>query len=77
MGRPKAWVVGVGKDRRWRGQGSPSRDGTLQRFIQNVAKTSSLRQGFQHVIHLLHEFTFETSAGQHVYFVTDVLSYNV
>ena len=33
--------------------------------------------GFQHVVHLLHEFTFDSFAGQHICFVTDVLSYSV
>ena len=33
--------------------------------------------GFQHVVHLLHEFIFDSFAGQHICFVTDVLSYSV
>ena len=46
-------------------------------LLRQVTTASPLHQGFGHVIHLLHEFTFESAAGQHVCFVTDVLSYSL
>ena len=42
-----------------------------------MTDASPLHHGFKHVIHLLHEFTFESFAGKHICFVTDVLSYSV
>jgi len=46
-------------------------------LLQKVTSTSPLHRGFKHVIHLLHEFTFESFAGRHICFVIDVLSYSV
>ena len=46
-------------------------------LLRKVSNASPLHHGFNHVIHLSHEFTFESFAGQHVCFVTDVLSYNI
>ena len=44
--------------------------------LRTVSSTSPLHPGFKHVIHLFHEFTFESFAGQHICFVTDVLSFS-
>ena len=46
-------------------------------LLQKVTNASPLHQGFKHVTHLLHEFAFESFAGKHICFVTDVLSYSV
>ena len=45
--------------------------------LRKVANAAPLHHGFQHLVHLLHEFTFESSAGRHTCFVTDVFSYSV
>jgi serine/threonine-protein kinase SRPK3 len=46
-------------------------------LLRKVTNASPLHHGFKHVIHLSHEFAFESFAGQHICFVTDVLSYSV
>jgi serine/threonine-protein kinase SRPK3 len=46
-------------------------------ILRKITNASPLHHGFNHVIHLLHEFAFESFAGQHICFVTDVLSYSV
>lgn len=46
-------------------------------LLRKVSNASPLHHGFNHVVHLSHEFTFESFAGQHVCFVTDVLSYSI
>ena len=46
-------------------------------LLRKVTNVSPSHHGFKHVIHLLHEFTFESSVGRHICFVTDVLSYSV
>src|SRR5207245_8821002 len=46
-------------------------------ILRKVTTAAPHHNGFQHVVHLLHEFTFESFAGQHICFVTDVLSYSV
>lgn len=46
-------------------------------ILRKVANTAPLHHGFQHVVHLLDEFTFESFAGQHVCFATNILSYSV
>ncbi|KAF9780781.1 kinase-like domain-containing protein [Thelephora terrestris] len=45
-------------------------------LLRKVTNASPNHRGAGHVIRLLHEFTFESSAGQHVCLVTDVLSYS-
>ena len=46
-------------------------------ILREITNASPLHRGFEHVIHLSHEFTFESYAGQHICFVMDVLSYSV
>lgn len=46
-------------------------------ILRKVSSVAPLHHGFNHVIHLLDEFTFESFAGRHNCFVTDVLSYSV
>ena len=46
-------------------------------ILRKVTNASPLHRGFKHIIHLRHEFAFESFAGQHICFVTDVLSYSV
>jgi len=46
-------------------------------LLRKVTNTSPLHRGFKHVIHLLHEFAFESFVGKHICFVTNVLSYSV
>ena len=46
-------------------------------ILRKVANAAPHHPGFQHVVHLLHEFTFESYHGRHICFVTNVLCYNV
>jgi len=46
-------------------------------ILRKITNASPLHRGFAHVIHLSHEFTFESYTGQHICFVMDVLSYSV
>ncbi|KAN0125243.1 kinase-like protein, partial [Russula decolorans] len=46
-------------------------------ILRRVTTAAPRHHGFQHVVHLLHEFTFESFAGEHICFVIDVLSYSV
>jgi len=46
-------------------------------ILRKVANADHLHHGFQHVVHLLHEFAFESYIGRHICFVTNVLCYNV
>ncbi|KAH8925198.1 kinase-like protein [Atractiella rhizophila] len=46
-------------------------------IFRKVSKTAPSHPGFPHVVHLLDEFTFQSFAGKHICFVTDVLSYSV
>jgi serine/threonine-protein kinase SRPK3 len=46
-------------------------------LLRKATSASPLHHGFKHVIHLSHEFAFRSFVGQHICFVTDVLSYNV
>jgi len=46
-------------------------------ILRKITNSAPLHPGFQHVVHLLHEFAFESSLGQHICFVTNVLCYNV
>ena len=46
-------------------------------ILRKVSSASPTHHGYNHVVHLFHEFEFESFAGHHVCFVTDVLSYSV
>jgi len=46
-------------------------------ILRKITTASPLHRGFEHVVHLSHEFTFESYVGQHICFVMDVLSYSV
>ncbi|EJD00046.1 kinase-like protein, partial [Fomitiporia mediterranea MF3/22] len=46
-------------------------------ILRKVSSAAPSHHGYQHVVHLLHEFEFESFAGRHICFVTDVLSYSV
>lgn len=46
-------------------------------ILRKIGNSAPLHSGFQHVVHLLDEFTFESSVGRHICFVTNVLCYNV
>jgi serine/threonine protein kinase len=46
-------------------------------ILRTITTAAPSHQGFHHVIHLLHEFTFESFHGSHICFVTDVLSFSV
>ena len=46
-------------------------------ILRKVTSTSPLHHWFKHIIHLLHEFKFESFVGKHICFVTDLFSYNI
>ncbi|PAV18716.1 kinase [Pyrrhoderma noxium] len=46
-------------------------------ILRKVSNASPTYHGYNHVVHLLHEFEFESFAGHHICFVTDVFSYSV
>ena len=46
-------------------------------ILREVTGASPLHHGFKRVVHLLHEFTFESFVGQYICFAVDVLSYSV
>jgi serine/threonine-protein kinase SRPK3 len=46
-------------------------------LLERVTNASPLHRGFAHVVHLSHEFLFESFAGRHICFVMDILSYSV
>lgn len=46
-------------------------------LLRKVTNASPLHCGFGHVIHLSHEFSFDSFIGRHICFVLDVLSYSV
>ena len=46
-------------------------------ILRKIANAAPLHPGFQRVVHLLHEFTFESYIGRHICFVTNVLCDNV
>ena len=46
-------------------------------ILRTVSSTAPAHHGYNYVLHLSHEFTFESFAGHHICFVTDVLSYSV
>lgn len=46
-------------------------------ILQKISRAAPSHRGFPHVLHLLHEFKFESYLGQHVCFVLDVLTFNI
>ncbi|EJC99394.1 kinase-like protein [Fomitiporia mediterranea MF3/22] len=46
-------------------------------ILRKVSSAAPSHHGYQHIVHLLHEFEFESFAGRHICFVTDVSSYSV
>ena len=46
-------------------------------ILRKVSSVAPTHRGFSHVVHSFHEFTFESFAGHHICFVTDVLSYDI
>ena len=46
-------------------------------ILRTIAAAAPSHRGFPHVLHFLHEFTFESFHGNHICIVTDVLSYSV